>query len=116
MEKELKIEVPQGYEIDRQKSTFEKIIFKKITEKPKTWEDYCSTGMKVTIQIKYSNYLLARTELVMQEEDDKSKIAVVVAADKARDATTYIGRQLSDSQQVQLAKVAIKKRFNKLIK
>ena len=42
MEKELKIEVPQGYEIDRQKSTFEKIIFKKITENPKTWEDYCS--------------------------------------------------------------------------
>ena len=42
MEKELKIEVPQGYEIDRQKSTFEKIVFKKITENPKTWEDYCS--------------------------------------------------------------------------
>ena len=42
MEKELKIEVPQGYEIDRQKSTFDKIIFKKIPENPKTWEDYCS--------------------------------------------------------------------------
>ena len=42
MEKELKIEIPQGYEIDRQKSTFEKIIFKKIPENPKTWEDYCS--------------------------------------------------------------------------
>ena len=42
MEKELKIEVPQGYEIDRQKSTFEKIVFKKIPENPKTWEDYCS--------------------------------------------------------------------------
>ena len=42
MKKELKIEVPQGYEIDRQKSTFEKIIFKKIPENPKTWEDYCS--------------------------------------------------------------------------
>lgn len=28
MKKELKIEVPQGYEIDRQKSTFEKIILK----------------------------------------------------------------------------------------
>lgn len=41
MEKELKIEVPQGYEIDRQKSTFEKIIFKKIAENPKTWEEYC---------------------------------------------------------------------------
>ena len=41
MEKELKIEVPQGYEIDRQKSTFDKIIFKKIPENPKTWEEYC---------------------------------------------------------------------------
>lgn len=40
--KEVKIEVPQGYEIDRQKSTFEKIIFKKISENPKTWEEYCS--------------------------------------------------------------------------
>ena len=49
MEKELKIEVPQGYEIDRQKSTFEKIIFKKIPENPKTWEEYCSLmkGKKV---------------------------------------------------------------------
>ena len=41
MEKELLIEVPIGYEIDRQKSTFEKIVFKKIPEKPKTWEEYC---------------------------------------------------------------------------
>ena len=40
--KELKIEVPQGYEIDKQKSTFEKIVFKKIPENPKTWEEYCS--------------------------------------------------------------------------
>ena len=39
--KELKIEIPQGYEIDRQKSTFEKIVFKKIPENPKTWEEYC---------------------------------------------------------------------------
>lgn len=41
MEKELKIIPPIGYEIDRQKSTFEKIIFKKIPENPKTWDDYC---------------------------------------------------------------------------
>ena len=41
MEKELKIIPPIGYEIDRQKSTFEKIIFKKIPENPKTWEEYC---------------------------------------------------------------------------
>ena len=42
MEKELQIEVPQGYEIDRQKSTFEKIVFKKIEHrKPTTWKEYC---------------------------------------------------------------------------
>ena len=70
--------------------------------------------MKVTIQIKDINCLLARAELVRQEEDAKSKRAVVVAADKAKDATTYIGSQLSDSQQVRLAMVAIKKLFNEL--
>ena len=70
--------------------------------------------MKVIINIKDSNFLLARAELVRQEEDDKSKRAVVVAADKARDDTTYIGNQLSDSQQVRLATVAIKKVINEL--
>ena len=70
--------------------------------------------MKVTINIKDSNYLLARYELVRQEEDEKSKRAVMVAADKARDATTYIGCQFSDSEQVRLAMIAIEKVFNKL--
>ena len=70
--------------------------------------------MKVIINIKDSNYNLARAVRVLQEEDYKSKRAVVVAADKARDATTYIGSQLSDSQQVRLAMVAIKKVFNEL--
>ena len=70
--------------------------------------------MQVTIHIKDSNYLLARAKLVRQEEDDKSKRAVVVAAEKAIDATTYIGNQLSDSQKVRLAMAAIKKVFNEL--
>lgn len=29
MEKEVKIQIPEGYEIDREKSTFERIVFKK---------------------------------------------------------------------------------------
>ena len=70
--------------------------------------------MKVIINIKDSNYLLARAELLRLEEDTKSKRAVVVAAEKAKDATTYIGCQLSDSQQVRLATVAIEKMFNEL--
>ena len=70
--------------------------------------------MKVTIQIKDSNYILALAKLVRQAEDAKSKRDVEVAADKARDATTYIGCQLSDSQQVRLAMIAIKKVINEL--
>ena len=70
--------------------------------------------MKVTIHIKDSNFLLARAELVRLEADEKSKRTVVVAADKARDATTYIGSQFSASQQVRLATVAINKVFNEL--
>ena len=70
--------------------------------------------MKVTIYIKDSNYLLARNKLVRREEDEKSKRAVEVAAEKARDATTYIGCQFSDGQQMRLAMFAIEKVFNKL--
>ena len=70
--------------------------------------------MKVTIKIKDSNYLLAHAELVRQEEDAKSKRAVVVASEKERDATIYIGIQLSDGQQMRLATVAINKVINEL--
>lgn len=70
--------------------------------------------MKVTIHIKDSNYLLARAKLVRKEDDAKSKRAVEVAAEKARDATTYIGNQFSDGQQMRIAMFAIEKVFNKL--
>lgn len=43
--KKLKINIPEGYEIDKEKSTFEEIIFKKVEDPlaklPKTWEEYC---------------------------------------------------------------------------
>lgn len=55
--KEVKIEVPQGYEIDRQKSTFEKIIFKKIPENPKTWGEYCSLMKGKTVHYTNCNYI-----------------------------------------------------------
>ena len=44
-EKKLKINIPKGYEIDRENSTFEEIVFKKVenpfSKLPKTWEEYC---------------------------------------------------------------------------
>lgn len=43
-EKKLKINIPKGYEIDKEKSTFEEIVFKKVEDPlaklPKTWEEY----------------------------------------------------------------------------
>jgi len=45
MKKELKVVIPEGYEIDKKNSSFEEIIFKKIskdiTERIKTVEDAC---------------------------------------------------------------------------
>ena len=42
--KKLKINIPEGYEIDKEKSTFEEIVFKKVKDPlaklPKTWEEY----------------------------------------------------------------------------
>ena len=37
--KHINIECPQGYEIDKEKSTFEKIVFKEINQLPKKWEE-----------------------------------------------------------------------------
>lgn len=37
--KELKIEIPNGYEIDKEKSTFEKIVFKEKNTLPMSWEE-----------------------------------------------------------------------------
>lgn len=61
MEKELNITPPKGYEIDRQKSTFEKIVFKKIPENPKTWEEYCSLMEGKTIHYPDYNYIMVRS-------------------------------------------------------
>lgn len=58
MEKELNIILPIGHEIDRQKSTFEKIVFKKIPESPMTWEDYCSLMKGETVYYTNCNNII----------------------------------------------------------
>ena len=56
--KKLKINIPEGYEIDREKSTFEEIVFKKIEDPfaklPKTWEEYCKQTKGYTSYYGYS--------------------------------------------------------------
>ena len=57
-ERKLKINIPEGYEIDKEKSTFEEIVFKKIEDPfsklPKTWEEYCKQTKGYTSYYGYS--------------------------------------------------------------
>lgn len=60
--KELKIEIPEGYEIDKEKSSFEKIVFKKKIE-VNCWEDLkYAPGMYIS---ENSRILLAPAGLVL---------------------------------------------------
>ena len=56
--KKLKINIPEGYEIDKEKSTFEEIVFKKVEDPlaklPKTWEEYCKRTKGYTSYYGYS--------------------------------------------------------------
>ena len=46
--KEIKINCPKGFEIDKENSTFECIKFKPIkNELPKTWKEFCETHPRV---------------------------------------------------------------------
>lgn len=38
----MKINIPEGYVIDKEKSTFEEIVFKKKDDKPRSWEEFCN--------------------------------------------------------------------------
>lgn len=51
--KEIKIEVPEGYEIDKENSSFEKIIFKKKeTKYPESWKD-CTYGFSIGFKTRF---------------------------------------------------------------
>lgn len=48
--KEVKIECPLGYEVDKEKSTFEKIVFKKKERVlPKTWKEFYNSVVEKDI-------------------------------------------------------------------
>lgn len=42
--KGIEIVAPEGYEIDNEKSTLERIVFKKKDDKPRSWEEFCERG------------------------------------------------------------------------
>lgn len=66
MEKEIKIQVPEGYEIDKEKSSFERIVFKKKEEKVNSWKDLEKiSGYAITTENNIGHY----SELSVIEEN-----------------------------------------------
>ena len=68
--KELKIQVPEGYEIDKENSTFECIKFKQI--KGATYEDICSNLFKSGYYINNSGEIIRVSDFNEGAKKDKN--------------------------------------------
>ena len=68
--KELKIEIPTGYEIDKEKSTFERIVFKKKDTYPKSWKEFCEN--KPTTYEEYYISLDSRINKVISDDQPRN--------------------------------------------
>lgn len=69
--KELKIQVPEGYEIDKENSTFERIKFKPI-KKDITYEDVCNSMLKTGYYTDSRGNILHVTEYADDIKIDKN--------------------------------------------
>lgn len=96
--KELKIQIPEGYEIDKEKSTFEKIVFKEIEKpEPKTYEEVAklllngktgyftsADGNVVNISTVSRSYSLSNTA------PTKEQLEWVLALNKLQNVANYL--------------------------
>ena len=71
--KTLKIDVPEGYEIDKEQSTFEYIVFKEIKkELPKGWEEIENLQ---GFFVDYSSVIMESADDVEKTEDNRNIFA-----------------------------------------
>ena len=104
-EKSLKINAPEGYEIDKEKSTFEEIVFKKVEDSfsklPKTWEEYCkqTVGCKSYFHTRYPEPCIRESSFdgVYCEFSTEERVKQYVALGKLIQLRDYwVGNQKSD--------------------
>jgi len=82
--KHLKIEIPSGYEIDKEKSTFENIVFKPIKkELPKSWDElegisgyYINDVSCVIHEIKNCNHTGKEINIFATKEQAEASLAL----------------------------------------
>ena len=102
-EKKLKINIPEGYEIDKEKSTFEEIVFKKVenplAKLPKTWEEYCKRTKGYTSYYGYSineNTYETKFDGFYNEFFTKERVKQYVALGKLLQLRDYWVNDLKD--------------------
>jgi hypothetical protein len=82
--KNFKIEIPKGYEIDKEKSTFENIVFKLAKkELPKSWEEigkisgyYVTTSLDIIQANKYHTKYQDNGNIFATKEQAEASIAL----------------------------------------
>ena len=99
--KELKIEIPVGYEIDKDRSTFERIIFKPI-KKDITYEDVCNklfernTGYSINQYGKIDNFCLASHRFDVNNVSNKEQLKRLLALNQLLNIAEYYNRNIAE--------------------
>lgn len=92
--KELKVQVPEGYEIDKENSTFERIKFKPI-KKDITYEDVCNklfernSGYSINQYGKIDNFCLASHRFDVNNAPDKKQLERLLALNQLLNIAEY---------------------------
>ena len=83
MEKTVKITPPEGYEVDKEKSTFSEIVFKKLEPNlPMSWEElgviegYCISACSNISLLFRTNAIDANRNIFPTEEEAKAMLAM----------------------------------------
>lgn len=95
-QKELRIQIPEGYEIDREKSTFERIVFKR-KEDPKTYEEVANLFLRGKRGF-YTDHLGHINEVVKVDvstlrpnaASTKNQLEWVLAVNKLQNVANYL--------------------------
>ena len=125
-QKELTIFIPEGYEIDEKKSTFEKIIFKKKKQEIKTWSDLIgekipkgSVYISGTSQIKEENAdLLFWKDSEKNIFIDKRHAKAALAMAQISQLMPYYGGAITDEEwkNINVNKYSLRRHDNKVTK
>jgi len=78
--KKIEIITPEGYEVDKDKSTFECIVFKEVDKPPMTWEEilHNSVGLYYPQQIYNSKNLRVNTEQQAKKVIALAKLFIIM--------------------------------------